>query len=195
MTDRAALTRTLREWSQTSFRLESLDQYTVDQEAAPLAAFLRGEPVRPHDQALEDWLQRLRREREQGKTRVRVHAIAGLLTPYLHYEIDWAYTLNAAAGEDIRLLHCETWEATPFGTRPPDFYLLDNRTVAVMEYDDAGHWLGGEIITTPEEVARYRLLRDQSLSASVQLSDYLSALRRTPLPPPLIQPAASRMSA
>ncbi|HEY0410118.1 MAG TPA: DUF5753 domain-containing protein, partial [Candidatus Dormibacteraeota bacterium] len=105
-------------------------------------------------------------------------------------EIDWAYTLNAAAGEDIRLLHCETWEATPFGTRPPDFYLLDNRTVAVMEYDDVGHWLGGEVISDPGEVARYRLLRDQSLSAAVHLSDYLSTLRRTPLPPPLTGGAA-----
>jgi hypothetical protein len=64
-----------------------------------------------------------------------------------------------------------------------------------MEYDDVGHWLGGEIITAPEEVDQYRLLRDQSLSAAVPLSDYLSALRRTPLPPPVIQPAASRRPA
>ncbi len=194
MTDRVALIRVLREWSQTSFRLESLDQYTVDQEAAPLAAFVRGEPVRPPDKSLEDWLERLRREREQGKSRVRVHAIAGPLTPYLRYEIEWAYTLNAAAGEDILLLHSETWAETPFGTRPPDFYLLDDRTVAVMEYDGIGHWLGGDVITEPSDVAQYRLLRDQALNAAVPLSHYLAAMRRTPLSPPAVQPVAARLS-
>jgi hypothetical protein len=30
-----------------------------------------------------------------------------------------AYTVNAAAGEDIRLLHRETWADTLFGERPP----------------------------------------------------------------------------
>ncbi len=195
MADRAALVRVLRNWSQISFRLESLDQYSVEQEAAPLGAFLRGEPVRPHDQALEDWLARLRGECAEGKQRVRVHAIAGPLTPYLQYEIDWAYTVNAAAGEDIRLLHRETWAETPFGRRPPDFYLLDDQTVAVMTYDDIGRWLGGEVITDPDEVAGYRLLRDEALAAATPLRDYLAARRRTPVPPPVVQPVAERMSA
>ncbi|MEA2618088.1 MAG: hypothetical protein QOE72_3871 [Chloroflexota bacterium] len=195
MTDRDALIQALDEWSETSCRLESLDQYTVEHEAARLDAFLRGEPVRPYDPGQEEWLEDLRREREQGKRRVRVHAFAGPLTPYLHYEIDWAYTVNAAAGEDIRLLHRATWAETPFGTRPPDFYLLDGRTVAVMEYDDVGHWLGGEVITTPDEVARYGQLWDQALDAAVPLRDYLAALRRAPWPPPIMQPATPRTSA
>jgi hypothetical protein len=88
-----------------------------------------------------------------------------------------------------------TWADTPFGEPPPDFYLLDDRIVAVMEYDDIGRWLGGEVISDVSEVARYRLVRDQALSAAVPLNDYLAAMRRTPVTPPVVQPAASpRMS-
>jgi hypothetical protein len=64
-----------------------------------------------------------------------------------------------------------------------------------MEYDDVGHWLGGEVITTPDEVARYRQLWDQALESAVPLRDYLAALRRAPWPPPIMQPAAPRTSA
>lgn len=195
MTDRAELIRVLDGWREEAFRLEALDQYTVEFEATRLDAFLRGEPVRPFDQGQEDWLEDLRRERREGKRRMRVHAIGGPLTPYLHYEIDWAYTANAAAGEEIRILHRETWANTPFGERPPDYYLLDDRIVAVMHYDAVGHWLGGELITDPAEVARYRQIRDQAVAAAVPLRHYLAALRRAPWPPPIIEPAASRTPA
>jgi hypothetical protein len=197
MTDQEELIRVLDDWRQTCFRLESLDEYNVEHEAARLGAYLRGEPVRPYDQGQQEWLEQLRREQEQGKRRGRVHAIAGPLTPYLRYEIEWAYTVNAAAGEEIRLLHRETWADTPFGERPPDFYLLDDSVVAVMAYDDEGHWLGGDVITAEEEVARYRRIRDQALAEAVPLSEYLAAIRRQPVEPPhlLQQSAAPRTSA
>lgn len=79
MTDQEELIRVLDDWRQTCFRLESLDEYNVEQEAARLGAYLRGEPVRPYDQGQQEWLEQLRREQEQGKRRGRVHAIAGPL--------------------------------------------------------------------------------------------------------------------
>jgi hypothetical protein len=193
--ERAELIRVVSQWRSTCFRLESLDEYNVEHEAARVGAFLRGDPVRPFDQAQEEWLEQLRREQAQGRCRVRVHAIAGPLTPYLRYEIEWAYTANASAGEDIRILHRETWAGTPFGERPPDYYLLDDTVVAVMAYDKAGHWLGGEVITDPHEVSRYRELRDQAIAAAMPLSDYLAALRQMPITPPVAQPSRLRMPA
>lgn len=192
MVEPMEVSRVLRNWNETSFRLEALDQYTVEGEEATLGAFLRGEPVRPHDQSLQGWLERLRGEQESGRRRERVHAIAGPLTPYLRCEIEWGYTINALAGEEIHILHRETWEDTPFGSRPPDFYLLDDRTVVVMAYDEVGHWLGGEVISRPDQVAKYLELRDKALAASVPLRDYLAALRRTPIPPPVIEPGVLR---
>jgi hypothetical protein len=99
----------------------------ADFEQEEFEAFLRGDPLPPPTPPLfEQWFARLRQEHAEGKLRSRVHVIAGPLTPYLHYEIDWAYKANAAAGEDIRILHSTSWETSPFGKQPPDFYLLDD---------------------------------------------------------------------
>lgn len=183
MSDQDALIRALDEWRRTSFRLESLDRYTAEHEEGLLTAYLRGEPVPPAEPGLVEWCDLLRRERAAGRERRRVHAIAGPLTPYLRYEIDWAYTACSAAGEDVRILHRPTWADTPFGERPPDFYLLDDERVVVMSYDDVGHWLGGDIVSDPLEVAHYRVLRDHALGMAIPLRDYLAALRRTPITP------------
>ena len=183
MTGQDELLHVLDQWSRASFRLESLDRYTAEHESNLLSAFLRGDPVPPDDHGLEEWLGILAEERRQNRQRTRVHAMAGPLTPYLRYEIEWAYPACASSGEDIRLVHNETWQESPFGARPPDFYLLDDATVAVMAYDDVGHWLGGEVITEPGQVARYRVIRDRALRAAVRLSDYLAALRQTPVSP------------
>jgi hypothetical protein len=182
VSDPATISPVVRGWRSSSFRLEALAQYTVEFEADEFEAFLRGDPVPPpRPPEYDQWLVQLRQERADRRTRSRVHAIAGPLTPYLHYEIGWGYTGNAAAGEDIRILHVATWSESPFGEQPPDFYLLDDERVVVMAYDEVGHWLGGDVKTAPDEVAHYRGLRDLALGAAVPLADYLAALRRLPI--------------
>lgn len=196
MDDQGTTIRLLEEgWRKTSFRLEALSEYTTEAEEGFLGAFLSGEPSVPGGRVVEDWIARLRHEREQGRLRSRTHAIAGLLTPYLRCEIEWGYPLNVAAGEEVRILHRDTWAETPFGAQPPDFFLLDDTTVVVMSYDEVGHWLGGDVITDESTVARYREMRDQALAASVPLREYLAAVRRTPIPPPALKPNAMRASA
>jgi hypothetical protein len=192
-----ALMQAFEDWSRSSFRLEALDRYSVEFESEEFEAFLRGDPLPPpNPPEFDQWLEQLRRERAEGRIRSRVHAIAGPLTPYLHYEIDWAYKGNAAAGEDIRIVHSATWETSPFGAQPPDFYLLDDERVILMAYDDAGRWLGGEIVTDPVEVAPYRRLRDIAMASSRPLAEYLAALRRLPVPPPIaLIPVPEAMSA
>jgi hypothetical protein len=169
MTDRDALSVALDDWQTSLFRLEALDRYQAAGEEHLLAAYLRGDR---------------REEYATGRRRTRVHAIGGPLTPYLAFEIEWAYTACAEAGEDIRILHRDAWAQTPFGSRPSDFYVLDDRTVVVMAYDDAARWVGGELITAPEQVARFRALRDQALAAAVPLDEYLATS------PALVAPAS-----
>jgi hypothetical protein len=183
------------DWKRSSFRLEALDRYTVDFEREEFEAFLRGEPMPPNPAEFEDWFEKLRRERAEGRIRSRVHAIVGPLTPYLQYEIAWAYQPNAAAGEEIGIIHCASWEATPFGMQPPDFYLLDDERVILLAYDDEGHWLGGDIVTDPGQVAEYRRLRDVAVGAARPLAEYLAALRRLPVPPLALSPYTEAMTA
>jgi hypothetical protein len=194
--DQDRLMRAFDEWSRSSFRLEALDQYTVEFEREEFEAFLRGDPLPPpNPPEFDDWLAKLRQERADGRIRSRVHAIAGPLTPYLQYEIDWAYKVNAAAGEDIRIVHFASWESSSFGVQPPDFYLLDDERVILMAYDEVGHWLGGDIITDPDQVVRYRRLRDIAMEAAVPLADYLAALRRLPVAPIALRTAPEAMTA
>jgi hypothetical protein len=197
VTDRETLLRAFDDWSGSSFRLEALDHYSVEFEREEFEAFLRGDPLPPPTPPEFDaWLDQLRRERAEGRIRSRVHAIAGPLTPYLHYEIDWAYKGNAAAGEDIRIVHSASWETSPFGgAQPPDFYLLDDERVILLAYDDVGQWLGGEIITDLAEVTRYRRLRDIAMTSARPLAEYLATLRRLPVLPLMPTPAPEALSA
>jgi hypothetical protein len=195
VTDQERLLQALDDWQRSSFRLEALDCYAVDFEREEFEAFLRGEPLPPNPAEFDDWFEKLRRERAEGRIRSRVHAIAGPLTPYLQYEIAWAYQPNAAAGEDIGIIHCASWEASPFVTQPPDFCLLDDERVIVLAYDAEGHWLGGEIITGPAALADYRALRDVAVKGARPLAEYLAALRRFPVPPPALTAYRETMTA
>lgn len=91
-------------------------------------------------------------------------------------------------------MHSASWEASPFGVEPPDFYLLDDETVVLMAYDDVGHWLGGEVISNPADVLRYRRLRDLATEHSQPLIEYLAAFRRLPLLPLAFSPTGEPMT-
>lgn len=183
MSDEAALWELLSTYRRSAWRLEALDRYTTAHEAPLLAAYLRGDPPPAPDAALLQYLDILRALPAQGRSMGRVHAIAGPLTPYLRYEIEWGYAPLASAGEDVRILHRSTWRDTPFGRRPPDFWLVDDETVAVMEYDGEGRWLGMRLLTEPAQVAEFRELRDLALGAAVPYAEYIAAMRRAPLDP------------
>jgi hypothetical protein len=183
VSDLDALEHLLSGFQTSIFRLEALDRYTVDGEIEVVDAFLRGEPELPRTPAIDDFFAHIRQERAEGRIRRRVHAIAGSLTPYLRYEVEWGYTACAAAGEDIHILHSPSWRESPFGAQPPDFYLVDDETTAVMRYDSDGRWLGFDLVTHPDQLAEYRRLRDLALHDAIPLQRYLAAMRVAPIDP------------
>jgi hypothetical protein len=191
VTDDEALRDLLGSFRSSAWRLEALARYTVPAEEATLGAFLRGATQRPHTASFASFLDLLRSLPESGRTMGRVHAIAGPLTPYLRYEIEWSYVAAVEAGENIRILHSPSWAESPFGEQPPDFWLVDDTSVAVMHYDEVGHWLGADFLTIPTDVAAYRRVRDLAVASSVPLTEYLAALRATPVDPSplLLHPA------
>jgi hypothetical protein len=182
VSDEEALGQLLTTFHTSAWRLEALDRYLSPGEEAGLAAFLRGDPCPPTDPELEAWLAALRALPSQGRYLGRVHAIVGPLTPYLRYEIEWGYAPMADAGEDIRILHRKAWADTPFGRQPPDFWLIDD-SVAVMNYDGDGRWLGMDLVSEPNDVAPYRSLHDLAVRHAVPLGEYLAAMRAARLDP------------
>jgi Family of unknown function (DUF6879) len=183
MSDLDALEHLLSSFRRSIFRLEALDRYSVEGETEVVDAFLRGDLELPRTPAIDAFFAHIRQERAEGRIRTRVHAIAGPLTPYLRYEVEWGYTACAAAGEEIHILHTPSWRESPFSDQPPDFYLVDDETTAVMRYDDEGHWLGFDLVTHPDQLAEYRRLRDLALQHATPLQQYLAAMRVTPIDP------------
>src|SRR6266536_4703972 len=116
------------------FRLETRDRYTVDSDAGNVARYLAGEPA-PSMDVKGPWLQRLERERMEGKRRTRVHVLHSPLSDYLRYECEWGYVYTAAAGEEIHILDLAE-VPRPADIVDEDFLLLDDAHVVVVHYDE-----------------------------------------------------------
>jgi hypothetical protein len=124
-----------------AFRLETRQSYGVESERAEYDHYLAtGELDIPDS---DQWLTRLRRFRETGRWVGRVHVLHRPLTDYLRYEFA-VYGFTVTAGEDVRIL--DVTDMPDPGLPKQDFWLFDERSVVVMEYDDDGNQLGRELL-------------------------------------------------
>jgi len=95
----------------------------------------------------------------------RVRIVRQPLTDYERFELS-LYPQNIEAGEDIRI--CTD-------TMSPDFWIFDNHTAYILNYDVNGGFVGVDIA---ENVVTYRRIRDLALENSVPFADYARAARR-----------------
>ncbi len=168
----------------TSCRLETLSRYTVDPHEEGFRQYLEGRPVPPEDEDLEDWRRLVATATGAGRTVRRVRAIAGSMPAYARYELEWGYPGNAAAGEQIHILHVDDLDVV-LGLGPVgDFYLFDDEAVLTMEYDTDGRPLPSRLLTDPAEVLGYRRLWERALGSAFSFETYLAAMRRQPVLPP-----------
>jgi hypothetical protein len=161
MLDAAGLGTLLRGAQRDLFRMEALDRYEVPSDGGDYHRYLRGERG-PDPQRKSAWHERLRAERDRGLRRRRVHAVTEPLSDYLRFEFEWGHALNTEL-EDIRVLPASL---RPAGLVPSDFYLVDDRDVVAMHYDEAGKFTGAEVLHA-SELARYRKIRDAAWEAAV----------------------------
>ena len=149
------------------FRLETLPVYDVPEEAASVAAFLRGEtlPVRTPDTS--PWLRRLADTVARGVRLYRVHIVDLPLTDYLRYELV-SYRSSMAAGMETYIADRDRHPDLAGLTK--DFWMFDEQHVAVMRYDPQGHPLGPE---PGDDVAKYVAGRDAAMTHAVSLDAWL----------------------
>jgi hypothetical protein len=153
----------------STFRLEMLDFYVAANEQEPFARFLTG---KPQDLSWrEPWRRMVSGAVATGKQLQRVHVVTEPLAPYVEFELTCAYPTSVAAGEDIRILPRET--AGTLDLPPRDYWLLDSRLVALMEYDEDGNFVSVDL-TDDEEVAHHHChWRDVALQHATPLPSYL----------------------
>jgi hypothetical protein len=135
--------------------LETLSYYDVGSDGDDYRRYLRGEPA-PTAAAKQPWLDRLQADVAKGRRWRRAHAVTTPLSDYLRYECEWAYTDNAAAGEDIRIIADASAALLGVG----DFFVLDDQHVIRSLYDSQGLFIGAEVVTESSAKAPYIAVAD-----------------------------------
>ncbi|MGH3931101.1 MAG: DUF6879 family protein [Pseudonocardiaceae bacterium] len=153
---------------QSAFRLETLPQYLVPQEADDFSAWKAGHLIPPRNPENNKMLARIQRDVAQGFRRYRVHILDQPLTAYLRFEL-YLYLDSVAVGSEVQVADRDDHPA--LAELHEDFWLFDDEIAVRMIYGDEGHFLYPELI---EDIEPYRDMRDTALLHSEPLIDYLA---------------------
>jgi uncharacterized protein DUF6879 len=127
------------------FRMETLPEYAVSSDGDDYRRWLAGE-TEPTWERKNRWLATLRAERAAGKISRRVRVLSAQLSEYERYACEWGYALNTAAGEEIRILRRGEHSLPEGAIIDRDFWIVDDREVVAMHYDEDGRFEGAEIL-------------------------------------------------
>lgn len=154
------------------FRLETLQVYSVPAYDERLRAFIEGRPLPPAP-GKEAWVADIRAYTASGRRVHRVHVLDRPLTDYLRYELH-VYRENTAAGEDVRIAD-RAWHPG-LADLTQDFMLFDGDTdhaAAVwVRYTPEGGIHGWDATTDPADVALCRAQRDLAIAHSIALDEF-----------------------
>jgi len=155
-----------------AFRLETLDDYSKSGNVDAYHAFLAGEP-QPADYNA-GWVEELRSHTGAGKRIYRVHVLLRPLSDYLRFELGWGYQKNMSGGEEFFILDI-TDRSNPL-ENVPDFWFFDSESVAIMNYDGTGKFLGAEVLS-PERTAEFERFRDLALAQAEPFTEWWAKYR------------------
>ncbi|MGX8907746.1 DUF6879 family protein [Streptomyces netropsis] len=158
-----------RDFRREAWRLETLPQYLVPQEAEEFAAFKNGARFPgPYE---DSWTALIRKHTTSGGGIGRVHILARPLSDYLRFEFERYYRHQAPAGEDIRILDV-TDRPNPLPD-VQDFWMFDRSTVVLMHYEEDGRQISRELYEgDPAPFIEYQRIARE---ASVPFLDYVRA--------------------
>ncbi|MFG2566628.1 DUF6879 family protein [Streptomyces sp. NPDC048567] len=162
--------RLIERISHDAFHLELRDDYAVPVEDGPYERWLRGEP--DNLKWFAPWAELVGRVTRAGRMVRRVRVVTEPHSPYIQWERATA-AANERAGEAIRWL---PRHELPDGLRFPvdgnDWWLFDDKVLAVGHFNAAGRVLGSEIIDTPAVVAECIRVRDLLWSIATPTIEY-----------------------
>jgi hypothetical protein len=161
----------LENFKESAFRLERLRSYNMPEEAEMLAAFKRGEKVQlPED---HPWPPLVKRHCSTGKIMQRARVVDQPPTEYQRFELS-LYPHSVEAGEQIYVY--ERGSIPEIFLYEADFWLFDDSSVYILNYDADGHFLGTE---PAYDVVTYRRIRDLALERSIPLAEFTARAART----------------
>ncbi|WP_447037045.1 DUF6879 family protein [Streptomyces sp. DSM 118878] len=162
--------RLFESFAHDAFHLELRDDYSVPAEAGPYKRWLRTGSA--DDSFMSPWTQLMKRVTGSGRTVRRVRVVTEPHSSYIQYEYATTGT-NLEAGESIRWLprHKLPSEVT-LPVDGNDWWLFDDRLLAVGHFDEHGRVMGSELIDAPDTVAECVRVRDLLWSLAIPHREY-----------------------
>ncbi|WP_411094117.1 DUF6879 family protein [Streptomyces sp. 021-3] len=154
-----------------AWRLETLPQYLMPQEAEELAAFSSGVRIDP-GMVSNEYTDRLRRQVAEGRLQGRVHVVTRPLSEYLLFEFSQYYAPHALAGEQIRVLDVTDRPNPLEGAQ--DFWMFDRSEVVLMNYHPDGRQISREVYEG--DVAPFLEYQRIAVRESVPFEEYVKGL-------------------
>lgn len=155
-----------------AWRLETLPVYRVPSEDGDIQDFLAGRRIDPRTYS-SAYTEGLRRIKEEGRAKGRVHIVRQPLTDYLRFEFMY-YDAHARAGDDIRVLDVTDRPNPLEGVT--DFWLFDRSEVVLMNYEADGTQSGRELYDgDPAPYIEYQRI---ALAESVPFREYVDGGHR-----------------
>lgn len=139
-----------KKFQRTAFRLELLPAYNVPSESEAFADFLSG---KEKPSGFNDGWNTILRESHDRNAQIHRVRLLEERTPYINFEIEWAYKTNSIHGEVIRKTTRQDVEKAAVTNGLlflKDFWMFDETTVFVMNYDFFGRFCG--IMAAPENL-------------------------------------------
>lgn len=168
-----AISELMDNFTESMFRLEALQEYTVSGDDERRSAWREGRPLPPPRPAKAETIRDFRQLTEAGRRIHRVHVVDLPLTEYVSYELH-VYQENVDAGEDVRI--AERSAHPDLEDLREDFVLLDGDTdhpvVIWYRYDQDGRLVAHEVDDDPVVAAHCRAQRDLALAHSVPLAEF-----------------------
>jgi hypothetical protein len=160
-----------RDFTREAWRLETLPQYLMPQEAEELAAFRAGVRVDPRTVSNE-YTDGLRRQVSEGRTQGRVHIVTRPLSAYLRFEFSQYYAAHSLAGEDIRILDVTDRPNPLEGVQ--DYWMFDRSAVVLMNYRADGRQINRQVFEG--DVAPFVEHQSIAVAESVPFEEYVKGL-------------------
>ncbi|MFE7312062.1 DUF6879 family protein [Streptomyces sp. NPDC057555] len=152
-----------------AFHLELRDDYSVPNEEGPYESWLHGTV---DDSFMTPWTQLMKRVTDSGMTVRRVRVVTEPHSPYIQWEYATTH-VNEVAGEAIRRLpRRKLPEGLAFPVAGNDWWLFDDKLLAVGHFDNAGRVLGSEVIEAPAVVAECIRVRDLLWEMAIPHNEY-----------------------
>ncbi|MFC8698924.1 DUF6879 family protein [Streptomyces parvus] len=160
-----------RTFRHSAWRLETRRRYASDESTDTYRQFVETGGVEWDES--DPYCELIRSQTAQGKPVERVRIVDQPPTPGQLYLLNNAKR-NSRLGEGIRNL----WraDADRLQVPPEDFWLFDSRLAARLRFDDGDHLVDVELITEPDEIVRYSVIRDAAWPHAIPHEQFVAKL-------------------